>query len=390
MGPDPAKEIRAGRLLQRPAGHFTFEPTPLPPSGLALGGQIHQCLSEADYELGYLHGQIAARPAAQQLVELACLREAVASCQLEGSPVSVCDLLWWQFDGARAEGLSGRRGDIRICANYASLLADLPHESDEASPLLQKSLCQIHRQLLAGVRGRDERSGRIRQAEIWLGPQGSTLETAHFVPPAPEHIPEHMALLAAFAAGEVAMPPLARIALMMYQLETIHPFVDGSGRVTRLTLLRLLSTIHGDGVRLLCPSILLAADVGGNFQRLQQVRREGDWQGWVSHFGALLRDSARAGSTRLIREEGVLKEYEKQILQQQPTIRDTGITLLRYLASRPIISVQQVAKICGRTFANANLLVGRLQNLEILTEITGKQRHRRYVYTPFLSEVQGD
>lgn len=382
---------RAGRLLARPGGHFTYEPAPLPPAGLTLSGEIHRRLSEADRALGFLCGQVASRPRVAALVGLACQREAVASCRLEGSPVTLRDLLWWDFDGSRAEGLTCSRGDIRICANYAQTLREMPqHDGGDATPVLGKSLRQLHSQLFRGVRGRDERPGRFRQSEIWLGPRGSTPYTAHHVPPAPEHIPEHLARLLAFAVEDVALPQLARIALITYQLETIHPFVDGSGRVTRLALLGLLREIHQEGVQLLCPSVLLATDLGRHFHRLQRVRREGDWESWVLHFGTLLRDSARAGSALLVEEAGVLDNHEEQILRQEPTVRDTAIPLLRHLASHPIISVPQVAQVCGRSFANANLLVGRLEALGILTEITGRRRHRRYIYEPFVALLQAE
>ncbi len=380
----PAHSLRAGYLLDQPGGYATFEPASLPPTDLALDGATHRCLSEADRELGFLHGQVAARPGSGATMDLACLREAVASCRLEGSQVTLPDMLWWDFDGANAaKSLSSPRGDLRVCANYAAILRRLSEpDGSEATPMLGKSLHHLHGQLYRGVRGRDARSGQTRRSAIWLGPQGSTLKTAHYVPPAPEHIPEHLARLLAFAVNDVDMPPLARIALITWQLESIHPFVDGSGWVTRLTLVRLLSETHGIASRLLCPSIPLAEDVGGYFRRLQSVRRDGDWEGWVLHFGTLLRDAARAGSVRLAHHDAVLREHEELIQREQPTVRETAIRLLHCLVAHPITSVQRVAEVCERTFANANLLVGRLEALGILQEITGRRRHRRYIYAP--------
>jgi len=126
----------------------------------------------------------------------------------------------------------------------------------------------------------------------------------------------------------------------------------------------------------------LAEDVGGYFRRLQSVRRDGDWEGWVLHFGTLLRDAARAGSVRLAHHDAVLREHEELIQREQPTVRETAIRLLHCLVAHPITSVQRVAEVCERTFANANLLVGRLEALGILQEITGRRRHRRYIYAP--------
>jgi Fic family protein len=391
MGATQSVSPRAGRHLIRPAGHFTFEPAPLPPIGLLIDGELHRTLSAADREMGFLHGQVEARPEASALVDMACRREAVASCRLEGSSVTLKDLLWFELEGVRADTASCPRGDVRICANYADMLRpDNAEAGTDATPVLRASLCALHKRLYRGVRGREERAGRIRTAEIWLGPRGSTLKTAHFVPPAAEHIPEHLAKLLAFAVDDVALPPLARLALIACQLESIHPFVDGGGRVARLALLRLLSQTHGPAACLLCPSVLLAQDVGGHFRRLQRVRHEGDWEGWLHHFGALVLEAARAASAILTDSDDVLREHTERIRSEQPTIRDTGVRLLRHLASQPLVSVQLVAKVCGRTFANANLLVGRLEALGILTEITGRQRHRRYVYAPFVTLLQGE
>ena len=388
---------RAGHLVQRPAGHFTFEPEALPPRGLVLSGAIYRTLSEADQAMGFLHGQVQSKPAAGSLLDLVCQQEAVASCQLEGSAVTLRDLLWWEFDGSRAQGLRCSRGDLRVCANYAALLREVPDVTTDsktdpkaaptvgATPVLRRSLSRLHGQLFRGVRGRDAQPGQIRTSEIWLGPRGSTLQTAHFVPPAPEHIPKHLSRLIAFATEDADLPPLARVAMISWQLETIHPFVDGSGRVTRLTLVRLLEETHGAAAKLLCPSLLLAKDLGEHFRRLQSVRHQGDWEGWLLHFGNLLRDSARAGSLALTERDAVLREHQEQILREQSTVRDTAMTLLQHLTSHPIVSVQRVAELCERTFANANLLVARLEALGILDEITGRQRHRRYVYKPFVA-----
>ncbi|MDA0333663.1 MAG: Fic family protein [bacterium] len=379
---------RAGYLLRRPAGHTTFEPATLPPEGLHLNGALHRVLSAADHKLGFLLGQAAARPQSASWVAMACRREAVASCRLEGSTVTLGDLLWFELDGVRADTLSSPPGELRVCLNYAAILLKDTEDVAAATPVLRASLCALHQRLYRGVRGRDERSGHVRKAEIWLGPRGSTLQTAHYVPPAPEHIAEHLARLVAFAEDDGALPPLARLALIICQLESIHPFVDGNGRVTRLTLLRLLSHVHGPAARLLCPSVLSAQDVGGHFRRLQQIRHAGDWEGWIHYFGCLVRDAATAAADVLTTADDVLREHIDRIRHEQPTIRETGTLLLRHLASQPLVSVQHVAEACGRTFANANLLVRRLEALGLLTEITGRQRHRRYVYSPFIDMLQ--
>lgn len=368
----------AGTWLARNAGHHTFEPAPLPPPTLQLSSQTLRRLSQADYELGLLQGSMQSQDDAADLRRLACLREAVASCRLDGSPVTLRDLLWWDVDGSAADRLSCSRGDVRIAANYAALLdRDAP---EEAQPLLRRSLTDLHIDLYRGVRGREERPGRLRSSEIWLGPQGSTLQTALYVPPAPEHIERHLAQLLRFSVEEVPLPPLARLALIAYQLESIHPFVDGNGRVTRLTGLRLLGQTHGAVTRWLCPSEHGSTNIGGHFRQLQSVRKQGDFDAWISYSADLFVAAARRQANHWQAAAQHLAQQRALVRREEPTLVRPALRLLHHLVRQPLLSVGQVAEVCGRTYANANVLVSRLQGLGILREITGRRRHRRYLH----------
>lgn len=367
-----------------------YTPPPLPPPGLRLDRAAHGALSEADRALGFAYGRIEARETARDLIAMACRREAVASCQLDGSRITLRDLLWWELDGSRADRLGVSGGEARICANYASALGSMrrspPAGAGQTEVISRKGLSSLHQSLFKGLRGRDDRPGRFRRTLIWLGPAGSTIGTAHFVPPAPQAIPEHVDRLQAFWRGDSPLPPLARVALVYLQLESLHPFVDGSGRVSRLCLLRMLQSLHGPWPQLLVPSERMTAEVGDHFQHQQRVRKEGDWQGWILYFARLLREAAGASVDRLARMDAVLLEHEARINQHMAGMRTTAGRLLRELTCRPLIAVSDVAGICGRTFANANLLVGRLEELGLLREVTGRRRHRRFLYAPYSDE----
>ena len=362
-----------------------FEPTPLPPPGLRLNGVTHRALSEADRALGFLYGQIAARETARDLIGMACRREAVASCQLDGSRITLRDLLWWELDGNKADRLGVPGGEARICANYAeaigSMLPKVNQVQEEA--VSQGGLCALHKAIFSRLRGRDDRPGEFRRTIIWLGPAGSTAATAHFVPPLPQSIPEQVDRLQAFWRSETPLPPLARIALVFLQLESLHPFVDGSGRVSRLCLLRLLHSAHGPWPQLLTPSAAMAADLGEHFRYQQRARLLGEWEGWIRYFARRLEEAAEAAAGRLERMDAELQEHEARVAQHMAGLRQTARALLRELVSRPLITVSDVARICGRTFANANLLVGRLEELGLLQEITGRRRNRRFLYSAY-------
>lgn len=319
---------------------------------------------------------------------MACRREAVASCRLDGSRVTLGDLLWWELDGDRADRLGVSRGEARICANYAAALGSMLPGAEEGTGetelLSRRGLSLIHQSLFKGLRGRDDRPGRFRDTLIWLGPAGSTVDTAHFVPPGPRGIPELVDRLGAFWRSDSPLPPLARIALAYLQLESLHPFVDGSGRVSRLCLVRMLQSVHGPWPQLLVPSEGIGAGIGDHFRHQQQVRQEGDWEGWIVYFARRLGEAAEASVDRLARMDAALRDHEARIDQHMTGLRTTAGRLLRELTSHPLITVSDVAGICGRTFANANLLVGRLEKLGLLREITGRRRHRRFLYSPYL------
>ena len=365
-----------------------FEPPPLPPPGLRLDGVTLRALSEADRALGFLYGQIAARESVGDLIALACRREAVASCRLDGSRITLRDLLWWELDGNKADRLAVPGGEARICANYAEALGSMLPESakgqDEA--VSQSGIRSLHKALFARLRGRDDRPGEFRRTIIWLGPAGSTAATAHFVPPLPQRIPEHVDRLQAFWRRDAPLPPLARIALVSLQLESLHPFVDGSGRVSRLCLLRMLQSAHGAWPQLLTPSVAMAAHIGEHFRNQQRARIQGEWEAWIRYFARRLEDAAVAAARRLERMDAELQEQEDQIGQHMAGLRQTAGALLGELARKPLVTVSDVARICDRTFANANLLVGRLEELGLLQEITGRRRNRRFLYSLYREE----
>ena len=365
-----------------------YEPPPLPPPGLRLDDAAYRALSEADRALGFLHGRIEARNTARDLVAMACRREAVASCRLDGSRITLRDLLWWEVDGNKADRLGASRGEARICSNYAaalrSMLPGSSGEGEEMEVISRRGLSSIHRSLFKGLRGRDDRPGQFRNTPIWLGPAGSTIATAHFVPPRPQGMAAHIERLQAFWRSDSPLPPLARVALAYLQLESLHPFVDGSGRVSRLCLVRMLQSVHGPWPQLLVPSETMAAEIGDHFQQQQRVRQEGDWEGWIRYFAHRLREAAEAGVDRLARMDAAVREHEARINEHMTGLRTTAGGLLRELVSHPLITVSDVAGICGRTFANANLLVGRLEKLGLLREITGRRRNRRFLYSPYL------
>ena len=227
---------RAGRYVAQPSGYRAFVPAPLPPSpGVRLGGELSGLLSRADLALGRLDGSIQTLPNADLFVYMYVRKEAVLSSQIEGTQSSLQDLL-----AAEARVMAPTQpGDVDEVVNYVgamnhglSRLGDLP--------VSVRLIREIHARLLQGVRGSRLTPGELRRSQNWIGPGGCTLAEATFVPPPPDHVAQALGDLERFLHDRSDLPTLVRIGLAHAQFETIHPFLDGNGRVGRLLITFLL------------------------------------------------------------------------------------------------------------------------------------------------------
>lgn len=373
---EPASD-RAGRLVRQAGGYRAFLPKPLPPDPpLALTLERSRLLDRATLSVGRLDGIAATLPDTDLFVGMFVRREAVLSSQIEGTQASLTDLLLFQVDH-----VTGAPSDVDEVVNYvAAMNHGLQRLPD--FPLSLHLIREIHRVLLQGVRGQHREPGEFRRSQNWIGPAGSTIATANFVPPPHAELMEHLGPLERFMHDET-LPPLLRTALVHAQFETIHPFLDGNGRMGRLLITFMLCE---DGVLhrpLLYLSHYLLRHRAEYYDRLQAVRFDGRWEEWVDFF---LRGIAETA------EEGWRVAHAVLALQQRhrATIQSTGrasANLLRVheiLWTNPVITVPFLAARLGLTFVAVNRLVQRLVGLGILHESTGYRRNRRFVYTEYL------
>jgi len=352
---------------------------------LQLTPTLWEAVAVADRTLGALEGYARALPDPESFAELMLLRESVRSNHLEGGQATLADLLWWRADPGHEEAVTTLRGELRVAANYVEAW-DMGRETIAAQGYSTRLVRALHTQLFRRVRGRDSRPGELRDAEIWIGPAGSTFETAWFVPPAPGLVADSMAALQRFlTATDTPIAPSLKVAIGYYQLETIYPFVDGNGRVARLVLSLLFSQQTGVGASMLSFSDYFSRDRAEHFRQLQLVREQGDWGSWFGYFLGALRVAAEDSLT-------IIEQVDKQRRRDEALIIEAlggasappALKLLAAMASRPLQSVSTVREVTGRTFANANQLVGKLEGLGILREITGRKRNRRYCYAPLV------
>jgi Fic family protein len=371
---------RAGRYEVQPSGARAFLPTPLPPyPPVELTGELQRLLSEADRALGRLDGSIHTLPNPDLFVYMYVRKEAVLSSQIEGTQSSLQDLL---FVEANAVDVSVPR-DVDEVVNYVRAMNHGLARLNDV-PVSIRLIREIHAELLRGVRGSDLTPGELRRTQNWIGPAGSPLANATFVPPPPGTVPDAMGDFERFLHASDDMPLLVKIGLAHAQFETIHPFLDGNGRVGRLLITFLLcerGVLHKPVLYL---SHYLRAHRQEYYDRLQAIRDSGAWESWLEFFLRGVTDVSRQAADTARRILLLREEHRAAIADGLGRAAGNGHRILQHLYEHPIVSAKQVQELIGTTFAAANQIVHRLVKLGILREITGQARHRRFRYEPYV------
>lgn len=260
-------------------------------------------------------------------------------------------------------------------------------------PVSVRLIREIHERLLQGVRGSRLTPGELRRSQNWIGPGGSTLSHATFVPPPPDAVPEALGDLERFLHRDDDIPLLVRIGLAHAQFETIHPFLDGNGRVGRLLITFLLC----EGAALHKPVLYLSDYFKRHrqayYDHLQGVREEGNWEGWLAFFLQGVAEVSQEAAETARRILLLREEHRAAITAGLGRAAGNGHKILESLFDRPIVSVSDVQKLAGITYVAANNLVSRLTSLGIVIEVTGHARNRRFRYDPYVrlfTEEQGE
>jgi Fic family protein len=372
--------LRAGTYRQQPAGYRAFVPASLPPTPpVVVTGELQRLLSEADRALGRLDGSVETLPNPDLFVYMYVRKEAVLSSQIEGTQSSLQDLLAAEAhlaDDHRPKDVAEVINYVRAMKHGLARLAELP--------VSVRLIREIHGELLHGVRGCRLTPGELRSSQNWIGPGGCTLAEATFVPPPPSEVPAALGALESFLHQQDDVPLLVKIGLAHSQFETIHPFLDGNGRVGRLLITFLLcerGVLHKPVLYL---SHYFKRQRAEYYARLQAVRDTGDFEGWLSFFlrGVAGVSVEAAATARRILE---LRETHRRLLTDQlGRAAGNGHRVLERLYEQPVLSVTDVRSLLGTTFAGANQIVQRLVSLGVIREITGQARHRRFRYDAYV------
>ena len=369
-------ENRAGVFMNQPSGYKSFVPKKLPPDPMInMDLEMLKLLSDADRKLGRLDGITQILPNPELFVAMYVQKEAVLSSQIEGTQASLTDVLDIGSD-------SSKDTEIQDVVNYVSAmkygLARL-----RSFPLCLRLIREIHAVLLEKGRGSNRNPGEFRTSQNWIGPAGCTLSNATFIPPTVPDMNAALSDLEAFFYEKNDIPSLIKIALIHAQFESIHPFLDGNGRVGRLLITFWLCSEKILSQPLLYLSYYFKSNRIEYYDRLMDVRKSGNWEGWIKFFlrgVASVSDEATESAKLIIQ----LKEKYSHVLSEKNN--NNYIKLLDHLFASPFISKNNAAEFLQISYPTASTIIEEFVRRNILTDITPQQqRNKRYCFVEYVN-----
>jgi len=357
-----------------------FVPHPLPPTRPALVADCHEAgVRAAELALARLSGVSGLVPSVDWLLYSALRKEALLTSQIEGTQATLADL----FDDEAGLAVANT-DDVEEVSNYLRafrMVRDNLHKP-RGLPISVRLLCNAHRLLMAGARGDAKQPGELRRSQNWIG--GTPPGNAVFVPPPPQRVPELLGRLEHFIhAAKPKLPALVRVALVHAQFETIHPFLDGNGRIGRLLIAALMEQWGLLPQPLMYLSGTLKKHQREYYKRLSAVRTEGDWEGWIAFFLEAV-GTAATEAERAIVEIASLVTADRRRLLAAPRVGAMGMRLFELLPVMPRFTIEQVRQKLGTTFPTATAAVKLLEELGIAGEVTGQKKNRSFSYRAYV------
>lgn len=370
---------RSGQYLPQPSGYKAFIPSPLPPiPAIKMDKSLHQLLSDANVALGSLDAMGHLLPNVGHIIAMYVRKEALLSSQIEGTQASLDDVF------AHESHLSIKNiHDVEEVVSYIKALNHGLRRLEEF-PMSIRLIKEIHSILLSDTR--EKTPGEFKRSQNWIGPAGSTLKNASFIPPPPADTMHCMGQLELYMHKEKDLPTLIACSLIHYQFETIHPFLDGNGRIGRLLITFYLCWKQVMQKPLLYLSYYFKLHRQEYYDRLNLVREKGDYEQWICFFlKGVIWTSESALET--IKQILALADQHKKLLLHKKISSPLAIVLLDYLFIKPYISIHEVAEYFHISFQRAQTLVIQFADMGILKEITGKKRARCFSYWEYLERL---
>ena len=358
-----------------------FVPHPLPPSRprLELDETLTALHADAVAAVGRLNVAGAMVPSHDWFLYGFVRKEAVISSQIEGTQATLEDVV--SFEATRQ---AERPADVEEVCNYVEALTYARQELAKPNglPLSMRLLCEIHNRLMTGARGSDKQPGAIRASQNWIG--GSRPGNAKFVPPPPDAVRDALGELEQWIHTDDPLPPLVRAGLAHVQFETIHPFLDGNGRIGRLLVTLYLCERGILEAPLLYLSLYLKTHRQTYYALLQEVREQGRWEVWLEFFLTGVRDVAEQAHAAARAISAIFDEDDGKI-DGLGRAADNARKIHALLQKRPLMTIGTAAELAGVSFPTATSALARLQELGIAEEVTGKLRGRVFAYRRYLA-----
>jgi Fic family protein len=379
MNPDVFREQQRSHCQRQPEGYYAFVPPPLPPT-LELDWELAGLLSEADRAVAELSGAGRLLPNPHLLIRPYLRREAVLSSLIEDTHAEVEELLLFDL----GTGDAPEKSSVREVANHILALETGLKRLGEL-PISSRLIKELHAILLQTVRGGDSMKtpGEFRRSQNWIGRPGSNPVTATFVPPPPHLLSEALGAWENYLHSETSEPPLIKIALLHYQFEAIHPFLDGNGRIGRLLITLFLCERKILSEPLLYLSSYFERNRDDYYRHLLGVSAQGAWKDWVAYFLSGVRETARealADTERLIN----LYNHYRKIMAQQKRLPSACAGVLDALFAAPMLSISQHAERHNLSFQNVTKAVEFWRQHGLVKESTNRKRNRIFVASPVL------
>lgn len=378
------KSTRSGYIMHQTKGYDTFVPNNLPPEPMVkVDDEMQELLSIADRKLGRLDGITEILPNPELFVAMYVKKEALLSSQIEGTQASMVDIL----NTTDEAGQENTRDNVKEVVNYVNAISYGLNRLNTL-PLSLRLIREIHAVLLANVRGATKNPGEFRKTQNWIGPAGCTLSTASFVPPSPDEMLNALDALESFFYEEDHIPELIRIALIHAQFETIHPFLDGNGRMGRLLITFLLCQKKILSQPLLYISYYFKLNRSDYYDALNKVRFEGNWEHWVKFFLKGIAETSDEATNSAKAILSLRRDYSNALYEI-----DNGNSnyqrLLNMLFENPVVSKKHIAKLLNISEPTASAICNDFCNAGILVDITPeKKRYKKYKFDKYLNILQ--
>lgn len=368
-------EERKGRSYQY------FLPSTINKSWIWEDSDINTLLEEASIKLGELNAFARLVPNIDLFILLHVTTEAVVSSRIEGTQTNIDEALLEEKDVSKE-----RRDDWNEVKNYTNAL-NTAIDSLKELPVSTRLICNTHRLLMKGVRGEHKQPGEFRNSQNWIG--GASLNDAIFIPPDHPHVSELMSDLEEFVHNEqIKVPDLIRIGMIHYQFETIHPFLDGNGRIGRLLITLYLVSKGILDKPLLYLSRFFEKNKGNYYDNLTRVREKNDMIHWLKFFLVGIRDTATEASETLSSILALKNRLDQQVKNDWGRRVDSASKLLEYLFRQPLVDISKVQEVCDLSPKAAGDLVRSFEDAGILKEWTGQSRNRSFEFSEYLQKFR--